>query len=212
MIIANREEEGSRLRGAIPKPRELHLVSLPSLEEWVEQDGLASLRILIIRDYYKGNFRSCTLAIRLQSIPYKELKCLTSLKRLTMSGFSKKQISFPFPNYENRGAILVQQHLLALQELELVGWSTLTSLPDGLQCLTTLEKLTISYYPKCLTWKKMPKDMRRFTLLQTLPTFKVGTVKGCGIWELLNLNLLGDALAITELENVENRMNAEKAN
>ncbi|KAF6143464.1 hypothetical protein GIB67_029633 [Kingdonia uniflora] len=82
-----------------------------------------------------------------------------------MGGFSQKQISFPFSNNENRGVFRVQQHLLALHELEIVGWSMLTSLPNGLQCLTTLEKLTISHFSKL---QVLPEWFRRLSSLQFL--------------------------------------------
>ncbi|KAF6137471.1 hypothetical protein GIB67_016664 [Kingdonia uniflora] len=99
--------------------------------------------------------------------------------------------------------------LFSLHELEIVGWSMLTSLPDGLQCLTTLENLTISRFPKlrvlpkwfgrlsslqflmigeCEKLTSLPskEEMGHFTKLQRLkknccPLLKIMCLKDCGI-------------------------------
>ncbi|KAF6143134.1 hypothetical protein GIB67_011093, partial [Kingdonia uniflora] len=135
---------------------------------YLQIKGILDLILLPQGLLHNNKFLHCLIIMdcpRFQSFPFIELKCLSSLKRLTMGGFSEKQISFPFPNNENRGAFQVQQHLLALHELEIVGWSTLTSLPDGLQCLITLEKLTISRFPKL---RVLPEWFGRLSSLQFL--------------------------------------------
>ncbi|GLT64594.1 hypothetical protein SLA2020_370780 [Shorea laevis] len=94
-----------------------------------------------LRSIVNLNLANCS---KLRSIPGNPLNYLTSLKNLTIGGFSKEIEEFP-----GLGSI----HLLntSLESLELFGWEKLNMLPPQIQHLTALKKLILSEFDEVET-------------------------------------------------------------
>ncbi|KAL3641622.1 hypothetical protein CASFOL_012437 [Castilleja foliolosa] len=81
----------------------------------------------------------------------------------------------------------------------------LEKLPDYMSCLISLRHLHIS------SRTALPPEIGKLTSLQTLPYFRVGNEKGCGLSELGNLKDLKGKLEIRNLEKICDKNEAMSA-
>ncbi|RZC73292.1 hypothetical protein C5167_048778 [Papaver somniferum] len=100
-----------------------------------------------------------------------------------------------------------------LRTLKLEDCSYIRELPEDLHQLINLRHLVLSDHGK---WNEMPRGIEHLTQLQTLPVFKVARYNGgtsrSSIWELGYLKLLEGNLHISNLQNVTEAADAQKAN
>ncbi|XVE80911.1 hypothetical protein DITRI_Ditri15bG0019200 [Diplodiscus trichospermus] len=85
------------------------------------------------------NYLCITCCENLKRIPEDSLGCLTHLKTLKLGPFSEELEGFP-------GLSSIHHLHSSLEELTLVGWEKLSSLPDQLQHLTTVKRLSIQNF------------------------------------------------------------------
>ncbi|XVF65818.1 hypothetical protein PTKIN_Ptkin09bG0281400 [Pterospermum kingtungense] len=96
--------------------------------------------------------------------------------------------------------------LYLLQTMRSRRCYSLKKLPAGMKNLLNLRHLSIGY------GRHVPNEIGCLTSLQTLPIFDVGTKRGRRIEELGSLNELGGELEISNLQNVRNKEEAQRAN
>ncbi|XVE80892.1 hypothetical protein DITRI_Ditri15bG0017500 [Diplodiscus trichospermus] len=94
----------------------------------------------------------------LKSFPEESLGCLTCLKTLELGPFSEELEEFP-------GLRSIHHLHSSLEELKLNGWQKISSLPDQLQHLTALNKLSILYFHGV---KALPEWLGSLSSLQSL--------------------------------------------
>ncbi|GLU17940.1 hypothetical protein SLE2022_342790 [Rubroshorea leprosula] len=126
------------------------LMAIPSM------NGLSSLQFLAIAE-----------ASNLRGIPEEYLRCLTSLKKLTMGWFCDELEEFPGLSY-------IHQLNPSLESLTLHGWDKVKSLPDQLQHLTALKELTLSHFKGV---EAFPEGLGKLTSLQRLCIYKCSNLK-----------------------------------
>ncbi|GLT33381.1 hypothetical protein SLA2020_079770 [Shorea laevis] len=126
------------------------LMAIPSM------NGLSSLQFLRIKDCFNP-----------RSIPEESLHLPTSLKELEMGYFCDELEEFP-------GLTYIHQLNSSLESLILCGWDKVKSLPDQLQHLTALKKLTLYEFNGV---EAFPKGLGNLTSLQQLSISYCGNLK-----------------------------------
>ncbi|XP_010910478.4 disease resistance protein RGA2-like [Elaeis guineensis] len=96
-----------------------------------------------------------------------------------------------------------------LRTLNLKCCNQLKSLPEGISNMSSLRHLDIRGCSRLIC---MPRWLGRLSNLQTMTMFVVGKEHGRGISELEQLNLVSGDLEINSLANVQDPMEATKAN
>ncbi|EHA8586657.1 putative Disease resistance protein RGA2 [Cocos nucifera] len=140
-------------------------------------------------------------ALDLSRIGMERLPCtISGLKHLRLLGASHTDIE-ALP-----GSIT---DLRNLRTLKLEWCWRLKSLPEGISNMSSLSHLDIS---GCGRLTCMPRWLGRWSNLQTMPMFIVGKEHGRSISESEHLNLLSGYLVISNLGNVQDPMEATKAN
>ncbi|XVF65833.1 hypothetical protein PTKIN_Ptkin09bG0282600 [Pterospermum kingtungense] len=166
-----------------------NLTSIPSI------DGFSSLLKLRLHKCeglisLPSGLRACTSledlriseCTNLKSIPEESLGCLTRLKKLVLGGFSEEVEEFP-------GLNSIHRLNSSLEDLTLVGWEKLSSLPHQLQHLSALKRLTIQRFSGV---KSLPEWLGNFSSLRYLH-----------IWQCDQLSHLPSKKAMQRLSNLE---------
>ncbi|RZC57015.1 hypothetical protein C5167_004320 [Papaver somniferum] len=107
----------------------------------------------------------------LQSLP-DGIQYLPALRTLTIGGFSRDLVSFPFPEASGSDG---EQYFVSLRELKICGWPTLRDvLPEQLQLISSLQCFTITGFPCLLS---LPEWFGVFSSLQTLDIYNCQELK-----------------------------------
>ncbi|KAK9138775.1 hypothetical protein Sjap_009369 [Stephania japonica] len=171
--------------------------------------GGDKLRVLFLSNWLKSGImiRNVSPLMNLKRLHVLILKGL--IEELPDSIANLKQLRY-LDLSENKIEVLSKSlnTLYNLQTLKLNSCFLLQELPSDI----TRKLINLRHFEMRYTSCKMPKEISRLRFLQTLRQFKVSEESGGGISELRSLNHLRNGLAITELENVENREDAESAN
>ncbi|XVF82138.1 hypothetical protein PTKIN_Ptkin16aG0021000 [Pterospermum kingtungense] len=136
----------SRIEGC-SSLQSLQISNCDKLKSISRIEGCSSLQSLVIAHCYN-----------LKSIPEDSLGRLTRLKTLRLGSFSREVEEFP-------GLTSIHHLHSSLEELILVGWEKLSSLPHQLQHLTALENLEISNFSGL---KALPEWLGNLSSLRSL--------------------------------------------
>ncbi|XVF37625.1 hypothetical protein REPUB_Repub20aG0025600 [Reevesia pubescens] len=144
---------------------------------------------------FSGDLKSLR-TLNLSGAYVQKLPSLGKLKHLRFLDISRTNVT-ELPKSFTR--------LYNLQTLRIVKCS-LQKFPKGMKNLVSLRDFYFDLE------KLMPVDSGRLTCLQTLPFFFVDNAKGCRVEELGCLSQLGGKLKICNLEDVEDNVEATRAN
>ncbi|XP_038985481.1 putative disease resistance protein RGA1 [Phoenix dactylifera] len=139
-------------------------------------------------------------ALDLSGANIKELPCtISKLKHL-------RHLDLSWTSIEALPGSITELH--NLRALNLAYCDALKSLPEGMSSMSSLRHLDIH---GCRRLICMPRWLGRLTNLQTMAKFIAGKERGRTISELEHLNLVGGDLEITNLDNVQDPLEATKA-